>query len=127
MPTVAKLKLAAADRGPGVQWGGVGTLDCGGVLKAQGHPYGGTTLAIARARFRVRGVGLGASSGSADRQSCKGVVSRLCFDCAKRRASRCHSRILRDGTSRLTFRRIGLRSRPAYQEVYLPLWRRNLF
>ena len=81
MPTVARLKLAATDRGHGVQLGGVGTPDYGGVLKGQGHPYGGTTLAIARAKFRLHGVGLGASSGSADRF----------FQTAR---SRCHSRFL---------------------------------
>ena len=36
MPTVAGLKLAATDHGHGVQLGGVGTPDCGGVLKGRG-------------------------------------------------------------------------------------------
>src|SRR6478609_96900 len=78
MPTVARLKRATADRGHGVQLGGVGTPDCGGVQKGQARPYGGTKLAIARARFRLHGVGLGASSGSADqrnRSSAQGAYS----------------------------------------------------
>jgi hypothetical protein len=83
MRTVAKLKLVATDRGHGVQLDGVGTPDCGGVQKGQARPYGGTKLAIARARFRPRGVGLGASFGSADQldsscaQGAEGGVSNL--------------------------------------------------
>ena len=87
MPTVARLKRAAADRGHGVQLGGVGTPDCGGVLKGPGRPYGGTKLAIARARFRPHGVGLGASSGSADQLDASFAtrVQKAGLEFAKRR------------------------------------------
>ena len=83
MPTVARLKLAATDRGHGVQLGGVRTPDYGGVLKGRGHPYGIRHLLSTAPGSDAMGWDL-ATSGSADRGGGFCQTAR----------SRCHSRFL---------------------------------